>query len=208
MSYTTVMELRQSLGLGSEPGDDALLARFAAEATTIVEQATGKVWEARADTTRHLDARADVDGRTLHLRDWLVSVTGIVNGNGQAVAAGEYVLMPVGGPPYRHLTLKYSSAVAWTWTGTPEGAIAVTGRWATTLTPPADIAAATRSIAAWLYKRREQPLDFDRAVVSQTGETILPPDLPPDARAILNKRSPRAGAAARVVAGRLVYGNQ
>jgi len=202
------MELRQSLGLGSEPGDDALLARFAAEATVIVEQATGRVWEARSDTTRTLNGRDDVDGRTLHLRDWLVSVTAIVNGDGQPVAASEYVLAPVGGPPYRHVILKQGSDVVWTWDGTPEGAIAVTGRWASSLTPPADIQAATRSIAAWLYKRREQPLDFDRAVVSQTGETVLPPDLPPDARAILARRSPKAGAATRVIRGRVVYGHQ
>lgn len=208
MSLVTVMELRQSLGLGSEPGDDTLLARFAAEATTIVEQATGKTWQARADTTRTFDARQDVDGRTLHLRADVASVTSVVNGNGQPIAASEYVLMPVDGPPYRHVTLKYSSAVVWTWSGSPEGAISVTGRWASAVTPPDDIVAATRSIAAWLYKRREQPLDFDRAVVSQTGETVLPPDLPPDARAILAKRSPKAGAATRVVRGRLVDGNQ
>lgn len=204
MSFTNVLELRQSLGLGEQPGDDMLLARFVREAQVIVEQATGKTWEATTDTTRTLHARDDVDGNVLYLRADVVSVTSIVNGDGMSVDAGDYVLTPSAGPPYRYVVLRAASAVRWTYTLAPEEAISVTGRWASSLTAPADIVAATRSIAAWLYKRREQPLDFDRAVVSMTGQTVLPPDLPPDARAILDRRGPLLTAGTRVVKGRLV----
>jgi hypothetical protein len=206
MAYCSLADLRQYLDLGDEPGQDALLVRFIEEAQSIVESATGKTFEARADTTRALHAVDDVDGSVLYLRGKLAVLTSVVNGNGVSVSGSAYVALPRGGP-FTQLILKASSGLTWRYTTDPAGAISVTGRWADTATPPADIRAATRVIAAWLYRRRDQGPDFDNASVSTTAGVVLtPPSLPREARVILDRYTDRPGAGARVVRGRLVYG--
>ena len=200
-----VADLRQYLDLGDEPGQDALLARFIEEAQKIVETETGKVFEAQFDTTHAFHAVNDVGGKTLYLRASLWSLTAVVNGNGQTIPIGELALEP-NEPPYRRLRIRDFSTANWTYAYDPGNAISVTGKWADYPYPPADIRAATRSIAAWLYRRRDQAGagETDTATVSQSGVVLMPASLPRDAQVVLDRYTERPGAGSRVVRGKLV----
>ena len=199
-----VADLRQYLDLGDEPGQDALLARFIEEAQKIVETETGKVFEAQFDTTHAFHAVNDVGGKTLYLRASLWSLTAVVNGNGQTIPIGELALEP-NEPPYRRLRIRDFSTANWTYAYDPGNAISVTGKWADYPYAPADIRTATRSIAAWLFKRRDQGPDFDNASVSNTaGVVLIPPSLPRDVQVILDRYTDKPGAGSRVVRGKLV----
>lgn len=205
MSYVSLADLRQYLDLGDEPGQDALLLRFIEEATTIVNSATGKVFEAQFDTTRAFHAIDDVGGKTLYLRASLWGLTEVLNGNGQLIPINQIAPEPTE-PPFRRLRIRDFSTAAWTYQGDPGNAIRVTGQWADYAWPPADIRAATRSIAAWLYRRRDQAGsgDMDQASVSQTGLVLIPSSLPREARVILDRYTDKPGAGTRIVRGRLV----
>lgn len=204
MSLVSLADLRQYLDLGDEPGQDALLARFIEEATAIVQTETGKVFEAQFDTTHAFHAVNDVGGRTLYLRASLWGLTTALNGDGQIIPVGHLALEP-NEPPYRRLRIRDFSTANWTYAYDPGNAISVTGKWADYPYPPADIRAATRAIAAWLYRRRDQGPDFDNASVSSTaGVVLIPPSLPREARVILDRYTERPGAGSRVVRGKLV----
>ena len=200
-----VADLRQYLDLGDEPGQDALLARFIEEAQKIVETETGKVFEAQFDTTHAFHAVNDVGGKTLYLRASLWSLTAVVNGNGQTIPIGELALEP-NEPPYRRLRIRDFSTANWTYAYDPGNAISVTGKWADYPYPPADIRAATRSIATWLYRRRDSAGagETDTATVSQSGLVLIPATLPRDVQVILDRYTERPGAGSRVVRGKLV----
>lgn len=208
MSYTTIGDVRQSLGLGDTPEYDYLLTRFIEEAQTMIETKTGMVFEASADTTRTLNAVDDVDGATLWLRGKLAAFAAsnaVTNGDGVVVAPADYIAMP-SVAPYTYLMLRPTSGLTWTYIDDPTTAIAVKGKWADYAVVPNDIRVATRALVAWLYRRRDHiGTDYDRAEVTPTGVTLLPPEWPPEVRAIVETYIPRPGAGSRVVRGRLVY---
>lgn len=187
--YITVARLKQELDLDSQ-AEDSLLARKIREAQVMIEQATRRVFKATADTTVRFDAAWDVEGRTLwfpHLD--LCAITTVTNGDGTVITADKYVTEPRGETPFYGITLRTSSGLAWTYTADPEDAIAVTGRWAFSLTPPDDILQATVRLSAWLYRQRDSSSDFDRVSVGVNGVTMLPASIPQDIRFVLEKRT-------------------
>lgn len=187
--YITVARLKQELDIDSL-ADDNLLARKIREAQVMIEQATRRTWKATSDTTRRFDAAWDVEGRTLwfpHLD--LCAITTVLNGDGATIAADKYITEPRGETPYYGLTLRASSGLGWTYTTDPEDAIAITGRWAFSVTPPDDIVDAAVRLSAWLYRQRDSSSDFDRVSVGVNGVTMLPASIPQDIRFILEKRT-------------------
>jgi hypothetical protein len=178
MAYVSVDSLRRYLGISST-NDDVLLAELIAAAQAIIDGYTGRTFEASTDTTRYHDATRDVEGWLLWLDGDLCQVTSVVNGDGVTVASNERVTEPRRATPYYAIRLLDSSGKAWEYDTDEENAIAVTGRWAYSLTAPADVAQACKRLAAYMYRQKDNANDLDRAVVVGNA-TVLPSDLPSD----------------------------
>jgi hypothetical protein len=182
--YCTTAQLKTYTGIEGS-GDDVLLADCILRAQTMMDRFTRRTFECPVDTTRTFDAVCDVVGRELWLDTDLCAITSITNGDGAAVSAASVVSEPRNATPYYALTLKASSGLAWTYTTDPEDAISITGRWAYSITPPADIEQACVRLAAWLYRQKDSSADLDRPMVSADGATLMPMQIPHDVLAIL-----------------------
>ena len=183
MAYASKAQLKALLNI-SDTTDDDLLDDLLARAQAMIERHTSRTFEASADTTRTLDALADVDGATLYLPNDLCQITSVTNGDASTVTAGQYVTIPSNVAPYFGLRLKGSSGVGWTYSTDPEGAISIVGRWAYSVTAPADIVQATLRLAAWMYKQRDTMNDGSATTI-QNGITVVPTAIPSDVKTML-----------------------
>jgi hypothetical protein len=184
--YATLDQLKTYVG-ATDTTDDLLLTDCLTRAQAMIDSATSRRFEAAADSTRTFDGVVDVSrgGRTLWLDGDLCALTSITNGDGGSVTPVQVVSEPRNSTPYYALTLKASSGLVWTYETDPEDAISVTGRWAYSVTPPADIEQACIRLAAWLYRQKDSSADLDRPVVSADGATLMPAQVPADVQAIL-----------------------
>lgn len=178
MAYTTTAQVKEYLNI-TGAGDDALIARLITAAQSAIDQYCNQPFEATADTTRYFDD-LDLNGSTLYLDYPLVSVTTITNGDGEAVESDDYKLQPRNRPPYhRIITINDGS-----WYASEEDEISITGRWAYSLTAPADIVQACIRLTSFLYRQRDTSADLDRTVITE-GVTLLPGALPQDVLTLL-----------------------
>lgn len=185
MAYTDNTALKVYLDIASgNTDDDTLLTTLIARAQAMVDAYCRQTFEAASATTRYFDPTLDVVGRTLFLDYPLCAITTITNGDATTVTSGQYVTEPRNGTPYYKLTLKSNVAIAWTYTGTPENAISILGKWAYATTAPVDVVQACTRLAAYLYRQRDNSLDLDRAVIV-ADTTILPTTIPRDVQMIL-----------------------
>jgi hypothetical protein len=180
MAYLDSTALKVYLDIPSgTTTDDTLLTALIASAQAAIDAHCRQTFEAAADTTRYFDPTRDVVGPHLYLDAPLCAITTITNGDGDAVAADKYVKEPRNSTPWHKLTLKSNAGIAWTYSGAPENAIVIVGKWAYSTTAPADIVQATRRLAAWLYRQRDNAFDLDRVVI--TGDTtFVPARIPAD----------------------------
>lgn len=186
MSYITAADLRQYIGAVST-SDDTQLGFAAARAQQMIDTYTNRTFEAPSNTTRYynaLDLRygGDVDAFTNELRldvD-LCQLTSVTNGNGEVIPNNVLVLLPTNFTPKYSIKIMMNTSYVWTYTGTPDMAISVVGRFAYSITPPADIVAACLALGKYIYKARTSTIDTDRAVLSSDG-IILPGKNIPDA---------------------------
>ena len=179
MTYISLADLKLYLGITTTNEDDLLNDCISAAQKTI-ETKCGRVFEAAANTTRNFDAVRDVEGYLLHLDADLCAINSITNGDGLVVSSSNYVTEPRNITPYYAIRLKANSSVAWTYSSSPEDAIAVSGKWAYSVTAPDDIAQACKRLAAWLYRQKDSSQDADRAIMSASGAVIMPSALPKD----------------------------
>ncbi|NJN54077.1 MAG: hypothetical protein HC804_04560 [Anaerolineae bacterium] len=201
MAYATVEDLLHEMGMPAEDADEDTLQEKLDAAQDIIDRVTARAFEATADETRLIDCTPDmVNGRTLHIPYDLCQITTILNGDGVAVTADEYVTEPrlrtvSGGVsslpavrnayPWYAITLKTSSGKAWTYDTDPEEAISITGRFAYSTTAPAAIKNACIRLADWLYQQRNDLRDRQESGVSEDGILLLMSDLPNDIQARL-----------------------
>ena len=185
MAYGTVAALKQELGK-SDSDDDERLQDLLDVVTVLVEARTGRLFQATQDSTRNFDAVRDVQGRLLVLDEDLCAITSVTNGNGTVLTASDYVTEPRNKAPYWGLRLKASSAQSWTYTGAPEDAIAIVGRWAYSQTPDAAIVQMTVRWAAYLYRLPDAGV-FDVTAIPETGEITIPQGIPRDVRLVLDR---------------------
>lgn len=160
--YCTIADLKAYTGITGTT-DDLLLYDCILRAQKAIEKRTGRVFEVTANTTRYLDAQADVCGRTLLLRADYAAIASITNGDGVAVSASDYVTKPANSTPYYAVVLKASKGVWWTYNDDPENAITVVGKVGFSLTPPEDIVQACVRWATHLYRAKD----------SQVMETVM-----------------------------------
>lgn len=187
MAYATAAQLKTYAGIQTA-GDDTLLTTLLARAQAILESAAfyNRVFEASANTTRYLDACAPtIDGTLLVLDKDLCQIASIVNGDGETLVVADYTTIPRNETPYWAIKLTAAGGKAWTYTDDPEGAIAITGRWAYSITPPELIVHQCIRLAHWLYKQRDTAVDQDRPQVSPDGVTLLPSALPKDVLSLI-----------------------
>lgn len=174
--YVELDTLRDYVDI-TETGDDAILEGCIQRAQTAIETFTRRVFETGDDATRYYGREA-VDGQYLWLDADLYSLTSIANGDSDATAIStdDITLFPMNeGPPYNCLRLDESSASVWEqqtdyWIG-------VTGAWAFSDTPPADIVLATLEWAKYLYRAKDTG-QFEIVAVPGGGVISVPKGLP------------------------------
>lgn len=185
MAYATLAELRALLGY--EPAnvdDDALLTALLERAQAMIEQRTGRRFEAVTET-RLYDPTRDCTGQTLRLDADLLEPTLVRNGDGATISAGQYVLRPSNGPPYRQIVLKASSGLIWTYVDDPEDAISITGSWGYSASAPPDIVQATLRLAAYMYRQKDAQV-YDVSAEPSAGVITVPQGIPRDVRLTLD----------------------
>lgn len=182
MAYATVAQLKKHLGIETaNTQDDTYLGELLDEARDFIEskEGTGRQFEVSGDTTRYFDAVRDVRGRLLFLHADLCTITTITNGGGAYLVTNtQYVTEPRNTAPYWGIRLKGSVLPNWTYSGSPEDAIAITGCWGYSTSAPARVRRLHRGIAAWAYRQKEGNQDLDRPLVTPGGHTLLPSRLP------------------------------
>lgn len=179
--YSSLESLKVYLGIETS-ADDALLGDLIGRASAVVDALCNRTFRADEDHTRGFDALTEVDGRTLWLDADLCALTSLVNGDGVSIALGDLLLWPRTGPPWSEIRLRRAADAAWTYTESPENAIQVTGRWAYSVEPPADIVQATVRLAAWLYRQKDVGYEPARPTFAGISYTA---DLPADVLALL-----------------------
>ena len=179
MAYATLTSIKRYLGI-SESTDDTLLTVTAEAATSMIDRLTNRTFTATADSTRYHNADYVVGG-ILYLDGDLCAITSVTNGDGVAVASTEYKSMPRNYTPYFALALDDDSDVSW---DTDSGEIAIVGKWAWSLTPPADIEFACVRLTSYLYRQKDNMGELDRAMIAG-NTTLLPAELPKDIMLIL-----------------------
>lgn len=196
MAYITASDLKNYMKISGN-SDDTQLGYFADRAQHIIEEFTNRIFEAAADTTRYYTPIVDrsyygmgydgslVDAYTLDLRCDLCQLTSIVNGDGTTIPTNQVTFRPLNVIPTNFIHIKSSSGYFWTYTGSPEGSVAITGRFAYSTTAPANIVQAALRIGAYLYRQRDGTPDSDRPIVSADGVVLSAPRVPSDVMELL-----------------------
>ena len=188
MAYTDASTLKQYLGITTST-DDALLTSLIARAQSAIDTYTQRTFEAATDSTKLFDCLPpyvygyELSWATLGLD--LCQITSVTNGNGVTVSASNYVTMPINTTPYHGLRLKQYSGVTWDYTDDWEASIAIAGRWAYSVTAPADVVHACVRLAAFLYRQKDNASDTDRPILAGDGNVIMPSTLPRDVLSML-----------------------
>lgn len=192
MAYITAADLRDYIGANSH-ADDTQLGYAADRAQHMLEAYCNRVFEAAADTTRYYNAldlryggNVDAFDQTLLLDEDLCQLTTVTNGNGTVIPTASLVLLPTNYTPKYAIKIKNNTQYVWTYTGTPDTAISVLGRWAYSITAPADIVAACLRLGAYIYRQREGTPDTDRSIISPDGVLLAAARIPTDVAVTLD----------------------
>lgn len=171
MAYCTLSDVRAYLKFdASETGDDAIISGLIPHAKAIIDTYCRTTFEASSDSVRYFDApyfltiesvlfprlsnSVGEEARTLNFDTWCSQITSVVNGDGVTIPSTEYVKNPRNATPFYGIALKQSSNYAWDYTTSPENAIAITGRWAYSITVPDTIHESAIELTAHLYTQR------------------------------------------------------
>lgn len=184
MAYATLTNLKKYLGI-DEIVDDQILSNFLDQAAAITNKETGRVFIAET-ATKYFGTEDVENGRRLYLlKEDLLSVTTLTNGNGVVIDPSDYRLEPLNySPKYEiylidpEISFEFSE-----WYST----ITVEGSWGFCETPPEDIVWANLRLAAVLYKQKDTAIDIDRPIVTGDGITIMPSNLPADIMSVIKK---------------------
>jgi hypothetical protein len=190
MAYITVDVAKQWIGGISSGDDDPILTALITAVELFIENYTRRDFEADADSTRTLDAEADVDGQTLWLDRDLCSITTVTtnadaSGGGTALTEDtDFVTEPKNDTPYYALKMLASSSESWTYTDDPELGITIAGRWGYSTSPPADIVLACKDIVKTVYRSRDANTD---TFITGGGIVITPNQVPKMTMLTLNR---------------------
>lgn len=137
--YATVEDVMDALDSRSTALDDKQIRRALDAATAdvdnCVQRATGVFRPTLA--TRYFDWPSLIGQNAAPWRLWLdgndlISVSSLVVA-GQTIPPADYLLEPAAyGPPYRRIEMLIDGPSTWTYSGTPQRAVTVTGLWGDT----------------------------------------------------------------------------
>ena len=191
MAYITTADLRSYMGATSS-SDDTQIGYAATRAQSMLETYTNRVFESSADTTRYFNAldinfggNVDAFNNTLMLDTDLCVLTTITNGDTTNIPTNVVVLLPTNYTPAYAIKIKSNTSYVWTYTGTPDTAISITGKFAYSTTAPNDIVAACLRLGSFIYRAREGTPDSDRAILSTDGVILQAPRMPTDVQQML-----------------------
>lgn len=195
MAYATVDDYILYAKHPNMATDDSLVTELLAQSQGVIDNYTGRTFEADSDTvgssdvyaTRYFDALEDVEGYELFFDRDVCEIGKVSNGDSDSteISSDNYVTNPRNDTPYYSIKIKGSTSDYWTYASDPENAITVTGIWAYSKTAPDVIKHATLRLTNWFYKQREAELDADRPVVTQFGFAVMPSSLPSDVTVML-----------------------
>lgn len=134
--------------------------------------------------------------RQLDMIDDLLAVTTLTNGNGDVIAAADYLLMDKGKPPYYAIRLTQSTQVYWQGDddGNTEQIITIAGTWgyvnrSDTDARSARVIRATHDLVIAMvmneYHKRYGDSPGGVATVTDAGVVITPDDIPALKRKVL-----------------------
>lgn len=184
MAYCTLNQVREyGKFRTSETDANALLTNIIDRVTAAFERETNRVFEAGSDTSRSIYPwQMDVDGKTLFISDDLCAITSISN-DGSAVDSGDYVLLTYGdssvwrtGERIHAIRLLHDSRLAWV--KSESKPIEITGRWAYSTTPPADVVQACIEWSFAVYKRAEHLTTNGMPNVTVDGKLVMSSQMP------------------------------
>jgi len=192
MSYTDTSAVKAYLGVTGS-GDDTLIDAFVTAAQAAIDQYFLRTFEASTNTVRYFDAVRDVSGRRLTLDRDLCAISSITNGNGSVVTSGQYTTCPRNDTPYYAIDILKSSGINWEYEDDSEGAIAVSGKWAYSLTAPASVVHLTKWLAAFMYRAKDNvPQTGGGGAGVAAAVDILAGDVPADIRILMSTIPRRA----------------
>ncbi len=195
MAYCTAADVRLVLGLDST-NDDTLLTEYITDAKAVIDAYCGgkppriRTFEASGDTTRKYHALSHVIGTVLYLQtDIAQNPTTVTHNNGSTTVTQttNYILLNATDEqvaPYNKIQL--IDGTEWTYTSTPVNAISVLGRFAYSVTVPADIKLACIELAADRYRQKDTVQNMG-LVTSSDGAVILPDAMPKRVLALLDR---------------------
>jgi len=173
MDYTTVSALRNFGGFESEDDDDTLSALIES-ASRAIDNYCRRIFGTDEETTRtftrskhYEDAVCD---QILYLDQDLAEEASAITDSPTVV------YIPENMPPYFAIDLKEG---AWN-----SEAIEVTGYWAYSKEPPADIEFACLRLAKWLYELRDTTR-ADVVLVTPEGRLLVPQGMPVDVEMLI-----------------------
>lgn len=182
MAYTTKALVKAYLGI-TVVTDDDLIDALIARAQSIIEEYTGRVFEA-ATLTKYFTVD-DIDGQYLRLHhDDLLTVTTLTNGDGNAISSANFRLEPMNSNP--KWSIRLDKDTDWEFTDS-DSRITVIGTWGYSAEAPNNIVHACIRLAAFLYRQKDTAADVDRPMMTGDGVTIMPSQLPKDVQMILDK---------------------
>ena len=192
MAYVTAAEMRTFLDITSTD-DDAIFTSLISAASRAVNSYTNRVFEYGAASVRKFTplnwrngGNILDDGRTLMFDEDLCSLTGILNGDGNAIPSTEYFLIAPNSTVFYGVTLKSQSQYIWTYSTSPELSVEITGKWSYSETCPSDIALAVKMLVKHFYTGRAVGSDSDRDVLSADGVVIAASKIPSSVKTLLN----------------------
>jgi hypothetical protein len=185
--YCTLAEFKNFDRITStDATDDGVIESIIEMASRFIDWWTGRRFYATS-ASRYFDAP---DTRDLWLDEDLISVTSVTNGDGTAIASGEYQLLPLNESPKYAIRLKASSSVSWTGdsNGNTEGVVTVAGSWGYASSTPSDIKNACMLIAASVYRKRFGATEGGgKATITAGGVVLMPETMPAAAQAMLTQ---------------------
>jgi hypothetical protein len=182
MAYATLDELKRELGIPtSNTGDDALLTSLLGQAEAFVDAQFSARFEA-VTATRKYGIESIANG-SLFLDAPLLSLSTLVNGDGETISADDYELLPRNASPKYQIRLR--STATKTWAVDAEKTVAVTGTWGYTASAPELVKRLTLRLAAYYYRLRDAQV-FDTVYNVEAGTVTVPKGTPADAQQILD----------------------
>lgn len=183
--YATLAEYKLFADIDStEANDDTAIESIIEGVSRDIDLKTQRTFYARTET-RYYDRPS---GRELELDDDLLTITTLSNGDGVAIASGDYNLIPRNDPPYSAIRLTETSTITWTLdsNGNSEFVIDVAGTWGYMATHTDDIREACLMITQSFVKRRFGDNVSGQVKITAAGVVITPQDIPSAAADIIN----------------------